>query len=199
MEHDMTAKTLTEPKAKVPRKPKAASAAAPLAETLAAPSAQPVPQTPGKAPPKAQKMPRGIHLAPKTEAKACRTGTKQAILVDLLHRSGGASMAELREALAPWKDVTIKSGLSWDMNAIKGYGIRTTHENGYARWLATDYAGMGTFKGDTHPDDNSEADKAAMLAQNLAEGYDPSQVFAVYHLVLPAGMTTPVPHTGGAA
>ena len=82
------------------------------------------------------------NLAPKAEAKACRAGTKQAILVDLLFRSGGASMAELREALAPWKDITIKSGLGWDMNAIKGYGIRTTFENGYQRRLATESAGM---------------------------------------------------------
>lgn len=170
----MTANTLTAPKAKAPRKPKAAPAV----------------------PPKAQRRSRGINLAPKAEAKACRAGTKQAILVDLLFRSGGASMAELREALAPWKDITIKSGLGWDMNHQKGYGIRTTHENGYQRWLATDYAGMGTFKGDTHPDDNSEADKAALLAQNLADGYNPGEVFAVYHLVLPAGLTAPVPHTG---
>ena len=187
----MTAKTLTAPKPKAPRKPKAAPAAAAVAEVPAAPQPQPAVQ------PKAQRRSRGINLAPKAEAKACRWGTKQAILVDLLFRSGGASMAELREALAPWKDITIKSGLGWDMNHQKGYGIRTTHENGYQRWLATDYAGMGTFKGDTHPDDNSEADKAALLAQNLADGYNPGEVFAVYHLVLPAGMTAPVPHTGG--
>ena len=140
---------------------------------------------------------KGITIAPKAEAKACKAGTKQAILVDLLFRFGGASMAELREALHPWQDSTIKSGLSWDMGAIKGYGIRTTHENGYQRWLATDYAGMGTFKGDTHPDDNSESEKAALLADNLANGYDPAVVFAVYHLVLPEGMKAPVPHTGG--
>ena len=197
----MTAKTLTAPKPKAPRKPKAAPAAAAMAEVPAAPQPQPQPQPVAQpAPavqPKAQRRSRGINLAPKAEAKACRAGTKQAILVDLLFRSGGASMAELREALAPWKDITIKSGLGWDMNHQKGYGIRTTHENGYQRWLATDYAGMGTFKGDTHPDDNSEADKAALLAQNLADGYNPGEVFAVYHLVLPAGMTAPVPHTGG--
>lgn len=193
----MTAKTLTAPKARAPRKPKAAPAAAAVAEVPAAPAPQPVAQ-PAPAPqPKAQRRSRGINLAPKAEAKACRWGTKQAILVDLLFRSGGASMAELREALAPWKDITIKSGLGWDMNHQKGYGIRTTHENGYQRWLATDYAGMGTFKGDTHPDDNSEAEKAALLAQNLADGYNPGEVFAVYHLVLPAGLTAPVPHTGG--
>jgi len=192
----MTANTLTAPKAKAPRKPKAAPAAAPVAQERAAPAPQPVAQPAPAVQPKAQRRSRGINLAPKAEAKACRYGTKQAILVDLLFRSGGASMAELREALAPWKDITIKSGLGWDMNHQKGYGIRTTHENGYQRWLATDYAGMGTFKGDTHPDDNSEADKAALLAQNLADGYNPGEVFAVYHLVLPAGLTAPVPHTG---
>lgn len=192
----MTAKTLTAPKAKAPRKAKAAPAAAAVAEVPAAPAPQPVAHPAPAVQPKAQRRSRGINLAPKGEAKACRYGTKQAILVDLLFRSGGASMAELREALAPWKDITIKSGLGWDMNHQKGYGIRTTHENGYQRWLATDYAGMGTFKGDTHPDDNSEADKAALLADNLANGYNPGEVFAVYHLVLPAGLTAPVPHTG---
>lgn len=171
----------------------AAAAAAP--EAAAVPAPQPVAQTPANAQPKAQRRSRGIHLAPKADAKACRAGTKQALLVDLLHRSGGASMSELREGLTPWKDITIKSGLSWDMNSIKGYGIRTKFENGYHRWLATDYAGMGTFKGDTHPEDNSEADKAALLAQNLANGYNPTELFAVYHLVLPEGMVAPVPHS----
>jgi len=175
----------------------ALSAAAPVAEVPAAPAPQPVAQTLGKAQPKAQRRSKGITIAPKAKAKACKVGTKQAVLVDLLHRSGGASMAELREALSPWQVNTIKSGLSWDMGSLKGYGIRTTHENGYQRWLATDYAGMGTFKGDTHPDDNSEAERAALLAQNIADGYDPSQVFAVYHLVLPEGMKAPVPHIGG--
>ena len=193
----MTAMTLPAPKAKAPRKAKAAPAAVAVAEVAPAPEPQPVAQPAPAVQPKAQRRSRGINLAPKAEVKACRSGTKQAILVDLLFRSGGASMAELREALAPWKDITIKSGLGWDMNHQKGYGIRTTHECGYQRWLATDYAGMGTFKGDTHPDDNSEADKAALLAQNLADGYNPVEVFAVYHLVLPAGLSAPVPHTGG--
>lgn len=161
-----------------------------------APSPEPQPEVqPAPAPqPKAQRRSRGIAIAPKAEAKACRYGTKQAILVDLLHRSGGASMAELREALGNWSDVTIRSGLSWDMGTIKGYGIRTTHENGYQRFLATDYAGMGSFTADCHPDDLSEADKAKLLADNLANGYNPHELFPVYHLVLPAGMAAPVPH-----
>ena len=170
-----------------------AAAAAPGA--VAAPLPHTVAQTAPAVQPKAQRRSRGIHLAPKADAKACRAGTKQALLVDLLHRSGGASMAELLRHLHPWKAITVKSGLSWDMNAIKGYGIRTTFENGHQRWLACDYEGMGTFGADSHPDDLSEADKAALLERNLAEGYNPAELFAVYHLVLPEGMTAPVPHS----
>jgi len=165
----------------------AAPAATP--EVPPAPEAAPAPAEAAKAP----RRFRGINLAPKAEAKPCRAGTKQALLVDFLSRPGGASMAELREALTPWKDVTIKSGLSWDMNHQKGYGIRTTFEDGYHRWLATDYAGQGTFHADSHPEDVS--DKAALLAQNLANGYDPEELFHVYHLVLPAGLAAPHPHT----
>lgn len=166
-----------------------ALAAAAVPETAAEPAPQPAVQ------PSAQKTSRGINLAPKAEARACRAGTKQAILVDMLSRPGGASMTELRAVLAPWKDVTIKSGLSWDMNHQKGYGIRTTHENGYQRWLATDYEGRGTFRADSHPDDLTEAGEAALLADNFANGYNPAQVFAVYHLVLPEGLTAPIPHS----
>lgn len=191
--------TATAPKPKATRKPKAAPAAAAVAEAVAPVTPQPVAQPAPAVPPKPQRRSRGISLAPKAEAKACRAGTKQALMVDLLSRSCGASMSELLRHLHPWKPVTVKSGLSWDMNAQKGYGIRTTHENGYQRWLACDYEGQGTFHADHHPDDVSEADKAKLLADNLANGYNPGEVFAVYHLVLPAGMTAPVPHTGGAA
>lgn len=72
----------------------------------------------------------GINLAPLGKAYACRAGSKQAILVDKLSRVQGATMAELLEATSggknPWKEVSVKSGLNWDMNKIKGYGIRTT-------------------------------------------------------------------------
>lgn len=160
-----------------------------LSATTPEPAAKPAPKA------KAPRKPRGINLAPKAEAVACREGTKQALLVDLLSRPCGASMTELLRHLHPWKPVTVKSGLSWDMNSLKGYGIRTTFENGHQRWLACDYEGQGTFRADSHPDDLSEADKAALLEQNLAEGYDPAELFPVYHLVLPEGLTAPVPHT----
>lgn len=77
----------------------------------------------------------GINLPAMKKAYACREGSKQAILVDKLSRPQGATMRELLEALSggvkPWKEVTVKSGLNWDMNKIKGYGIRTRkRENG---------------------------------------------------------------------
>ena len=72
----------------------------------------------------------GINLAPKSAAYPCREGSKQSILVDMLSREQGATMEELLKALSggakPWLEVTVKSGLNWDMNKIKGYGIRTT-------------------------------------------------------------------------
>jgi len=72
----------------------------------------------------------GINLAPKSAAYPCREGSKQSILVDFLSREQGATMEELLKALSggakPWLEVTVKSGLNWDVNKIKGYGIRTT-------------------------------------------------------------------------
>lgn len=105
------------------------------------------------APAKAPRRNTGINLAPKATVYACKEGTKQALMVDLLSRPEGATMEELSAALSggnkPWQEVTVKSGLNWDMNKIKGYGIKTTK------------------RGDVD----------------------------CYHLVLPAGMTAPVPHT----
>lgn len=97
----------------------------------------------------------GINLAPNALGRvfACREGSKQATLVDYLNRPQGATMAELLVATSggktPWKEVSVKSGLNWDMNKIKGYGIKTTKRG----------------------DDDC------------------------YHLVMPKGMTAPVPHT----
>ncbi len=71
----------------------------------------------------------GINLAPKAKAYPCKEGTKQALFVDLLSRPHGATMEELMVAMStgkPWQEITVKSGLNWDMNKVKGYGIRTT-------------------------------------------------------------------------
>lgn len=113
--------------------------------------AQPAKATDYPAPAKGRTT--GINLAPKAKAYPCKAGTKQAILVDMLSRPEGATMSELLTALSggskPWQEVTVKSGLNWDMNNVKGYGIRTTQRDGVD----------------------------------------------CYHLVLPEGMTSPLPHT----
>lgn len=102
-----------------------------LRRTMAKAQATPAPAQ--KVKPAASTAPRrgtGINLAPQKKVYACREGSKQALLVDLLNRPQGATMAELLDALSggakPWKEVTVKSGLNWDMNKVKGYGIRTT-------------------------------------------------------------------------
>lgn len=82
------------------------------------------------APKPAAKRPTGINLPPMKVAYPCREGSKQAILVDMLSRVQGATMDELLKALSggekPWLEISVKSGMNWDMNKIKGYGIRTT-------------------------------------------------------------------------
>lgn len=82
------------------------------------------------APKPAAKRATGINLAPMKVAYPCREGSKQAILVDMLSRVQGATMDELLKALSggdkPWLEISVKSGMNWDMNKIKGYGIRTT-------------------------------------------------------------------------
>lgn len=150
---------------------------------------------------KAPRKSRGINLAPKAEAKACRAGTKQAVLVDLLSRPTGATMNELIDALGNWKPITVKSGLTWDMNAVKGYGIRTEHLTGFEAFRECHLDDCGTFgtaldrAGVTsqHPDDHSDHD--ALLALAHEHGYDDGERTAVYHLVLPKGMDAPLPHT----
>lgn len=170
---------------------------------------------PGRKPaePKPAKAPRAIgvvNLAPKAPIRACREGTKQAQMVDLLSDQLGASMAELRNALSqggkPWQDVTIKSGLNWDLNKIKGYGIRTEFQDGYDRWLAYDWDSMEDFPmnaaieqatGRTdvaHPDEFTADEKAKIREAAAALGYQFHKTVPVYFLVYPAGQTGPVPH-----
>lgn len=64
---------------------------------------------------------------------ACREGTKQAKMVDLLSAPNGASMKELNDGLG-WKDVTVRSGFSWDMKG-KGYGVKSEEINGEIRYF----------------------------------------------------------------
>jgi hypothetical protein len=73
-------------------------------------------------------MPRrskGVNLPakPASELRACRAGSKQAILID--HLAKGVTLAELVAALEPWTESSVKSALYWDVAKIKGYGVRT--------------------------------------------------------------------------
>lgn len=100
--------------------------------------------------PKARKS-SGINLAPLKKVYACRAGTKQAKLIDLLSRPQGATFKELHAAmtspefahLKPWAEVTTRSALGWDVHHVKGYGVRTTkRENGEDCYRLTYPAGM---------------------------------------------------------
>lgn len=79
---------------------------------------------------KKARSPRGTNLLPPGHAPiACREGSKQAMLLDMLSRPNGATMAELIEALSggnkPWTEATVRSGFGWDMK-LKGYGVRSS-------------------------------------------------------------------------
>lgn len=195
--------------APVKRFPDRATAARRIWQNLAAlcattPAPEAAPEPAAKPAPKAKKAPRkprGINLAPKAEAKPCRAGTKQAILVDLLSRPCGATMNELIDALGNWKPITVKSGLTWDMNAVKGYGIRTEFLTGFEAFRECHLDNCGTFGAaldragvtSQHPGDHNDHD--ALLALAHEHGYDHGERIAVYHLVLPEGMDGPLPHT----
>lgn len=113
--------------AKAPKEPKAAKA--------------PKEPKPAKAPkePKVAKprKPRSsLSLPPKDKLYACRAGTKQAALIDALSRPNGATLADLRAATdkvkfgQTWRDASIRSALSHDVNTVKGYGVRTEMRDG---------------------------------------------------------------------
>jgi hypothetical protein len=134
------------------RKAAAEAALKAAAADKARDKAKPAKATDYPATTKAPRRNTGINLAPKATVYACKEGTKQALFVDLLSRPQGATMEELMVAMStgkPWQEITVKSGLNWDMNKVKGYGIRTSK------------------RGDVD----------------------------CYHLVLPAGMASHVPHT----
>lgn len=93
---------------------------------VAAPKAQKAPKS---AEEKKARAPRGTNLAAPGHAPIpCREGSKQAMLLDMLSRPNGATMAELIEALSggnkPWTEATVRSGFGWDMK-LKGYGVRS--------------------------------------------------------------------------
>lgn len=83
-------------------------------------------------PVKKNAKPRGTNLMPPGfQPLPCREGSKQALLLDMLSRKNGSTMAELIEALSggnkPWTEATVRSGFGWDMK-LKGYGVHSTFD-----------------------------------------------------------------------
>ena len=71
-----------------------------------------------------------ISLEPQSKAYPCREGTKQAMLIDALAK--GATIKELLDTCSKksggkvsWTENSVRSGIYWDVNKVKGYGIRT--------------------------------------------------------------------------
>jgi hypothetical protein len=139
--------------------------------------------------PALRRVVRLVELRPKSPIHPRKAGSKQAVLVDALSRPQGATFGELYDALAadgrPWRCVTIRSGLAWDMNGIAGYGIASSAHTG------EEFAAMG------------RAYEAARLGMEQGRdghwrpgpAYDPALRLLVYRLSYPAGMNGPLPHT----
>lgn len=80
-----------------------------------------------------------ISLDAQNKAYPCREGTKQAALIDALAK--GATMEQLIKVCSQggkkvWSENSVKSGIYWDVNKVKGYGIRTEFDaKGVARYF----------------------------------------------------------------
>jgi hypothetical protein len=170
--------------------------------TMSAP-AEPKPSRKGRA--------KGVDLKPRPadQIKDCREGSVQALFVDLLSQGWGTTFEELKAAQhrwalenngQPWADVTVRSGLNWDMNHVKGYGVKGHIVNGAQAWreeMNWDAAASLGFPVNElgHPDEAKEEDVQAAMDRAIAEGrYDPNRTVQILHLVLPEGMDAPLPH-----
>lgn len=137
---DVLRRTWAQVQAAAAKTPAPVASAPKASPAPAAASAQGKVQAPslklaGAARPKAAAKPakpkkrRGTNLLPSGDPlEACRAGSKQAILVDMLSCKQGDTMPELLEALAggrkPWIEATVRSGFGWDLKR-KGYGVRS--------------------------------------------------------------------------
>lgn len=157
---------------------------------------------------KAKRISGVVNLKPKSTIYACRAGSKQSVLVDMLSRPEGITFSRLHEAMqspAPWAEVTTRAALSWDVNHIKGYGIKTVLIDEFEAWVRCDYDDMGSLpltealnalgldSSAQHPDDqNGHHDE--IRAKCIELGWKPEKNVPVYFLTYPAGTTAPLPH-----
>lgn len=89
-----------------------------------------------------------INLEPHKTVFACRQGSKQALLVDAL--KNGATIEMLLKVCSAanggkksWSEESVRSGVYWDVNKVKGYGIRTEFlKDGTPKYFLTYPPGM---------------------------------------------------------
>lgn len=81
--------------------------------------------------PKRTRAPKGtssFNMAPKSEVKTPRGGTKRATVVHLVTREGGATLEEIMQETG-WEKKTAYEGVRL-VNQYVGYGLRTDPESG---------------------------------------------------------------------
>lgn len=147
--------------------------------------------------PTLRKAAKVMMMEPKTRVFPRKAGSKQAVLVDLLSRPEGATFGELYDALAatgkPWRGVTIRSGLAWDINHIAGYGVQSELLNG-EEFAAQDRRYEAKRLGMLYDGTVLDEENNPQEQWTPGPGYDPELKLAVYRLAYPAGMTAPLPH-----
>jgi hypothetical protein len=126
---------------------------------------------------------KGINIAPKPvgQIKPCRAGTKQAAIIDAL--ADGATMWELLAVCSrnvsggtkDWSEASIRSAMYYDVHHVKGYGVRTEVMTPRALY------DMGGHE--------------ASAEHLLGTEHEHEPCIALYRLVLPAGVSAPLPHT----
>lgn len=143
--------------------------------------------------PSLRKALKPMNLKAKESVYPRKTGTKQALLIDLLARPEGVTFGELYDALEesgkPWRGSTIRSGLAWDVNYIAGYGVVSKLYNG------EEFVSQGR---------DYEANRLGIVGDERgnfdvpSQSYDPELKLPVFHLVCPEGQDGPLPHTESA-
>lgn len=81
------------------------------------------------------KKPKAFNMAPQTELKKFRDGTKRAQIIGLMLREGGATFNELMTETG-WDDKTAYEGVRL-INLYVGYGLKTSEDGHISAWFPT--------------------------------------------------------------
>ena len=89
---------------------------------------------------------KSFNMAPQTELKKFREGTKRAKVIELMTRDGGATFSELMLATG-WDDKTAYEGVRL-VNLYVGYGLKTSEDGHITAWFPTVVTTNGPIAGD---------------------------------------------------